>query len=94
MSSLSNIREHVFGLFYVMTEGADQAAGSKIFSMTLLTIDLFDLVAVIADQLRLFLPYLCFFVLAVVMVIAAITDAIYVVKLSLDGVVTIIWPLK
>ena len=54
----------------------------------------FDLVAVLTDQLRRWVPYICFYVLAVVLVIAAITDAMYVVKLFHDGVVTTIWPLK
>ncbi|KAJ1482504.1 hypothetical protein T484DRAFT_1803840 [Baffinella frigidus] len=92
--SFESTKEHVFALFYLMTEGADQADGSKIFSMLLLTIDMFDLVAVLTDLLREWVPYMCFYVLAVVLVIAAITDAIYVVKLFSDGVLTIIWPLK
>ncbi|KAJ1484657.1 hypothetical protein T484DRAFT_2494081 [Baffinella frigidus] len=117
--TFESMQEHMFGLFYVLTEGADGSNdGSKVFSMLLLTIDMlqvvrtlgtirfgwtvesqallrwFDLIALITDQLRRWVPYVCFYVLAVVLVIAAMADAIYVVKLFRDGVLAVIWPLR
>jgi hypothetical protein len=56
--------------------------------------DRFDLVAVVADQVRQWVPYLCHYLLACLLVFVASTDALYMVKTARDGVITLNWPLK
>ena len=46
---------------------------------------------VVADQ---WVPYLCHFLLAVVLVFVASADAMYMVQKAIDGVLTLNWPLK
>eukprot|EP00290_Baffinella_frigidus_P018838 CAMPEP_0180198638 /NCGR_PEP_ID=MMETSP0987-20121128/5287_1 /TAXON_ID=697907 /ORGANISM="non described non described, Strain CCMP2293" /LENGTH=480 /DNA_ID=CAMNT_0022153679 /DNA_START=127 /DNA_END=1566 /DNA_ORIENTATION=+ len=95
----ANDASKIFSMLLLVIDGVQvvRVVGNIRYGWTVQSQDFLrwlDLVAVITDQLRRFVPYVCFYVLAVVLVIAAITDAMYVMKLFRDGVLTIIWPLK
>ena len=44
--------------------------------------------------MRQWVPYLCHYLLAVVLVFFASADAMYMVQKAMDGVLTLNWPLK
>ena len=46
------------------------------------------------DQVRQWVPFLCHYLLACLLVLVAIADAVYMIKTSRDGVVALVWPLK
>jgi len=39
-------------------------------------------------------PYLCHYLLAVILVFCATIDAMYMIQKAMDGVLTLNWPLK
>ncbi|KAJ1484622.1 hypothetical protein T484DRAFT_2492966 [Baffinella frigidus] len=53
----------------------------------------FDLVAVVVDQVRQWVPDLYFYILACVLVVVASADSVLITKMTRDGVLAV-WPLK
>jgi len=54
----------------------------------------FDLVAVVRDQVRQWVPFVCFYILAALLVIVAVFDSVFIIKMTRDGVLNGVWPLK
>jgi hypothetical protein len=54
----------------------------------------FDLVAVVVDQVRQWVPDLYFYILACVLVVVACADSVFIIKRTRDGVLAAVWPLK
>ena len=52
----------------------------------------FDLVALIVDQLRAWVPDVCFYILACVLVLVASADSVFISNITRDAAV--VWPLK
>ena len=46
------------------------------------------------DLVRQWVPYLCFFLLACVLVLAASADSVFIIKMTREGVLSAAWPLK
>ncbi|KAJ1486742.1 hypothetical protein T484DRAFT_1788766, partial [Baffinella frigidus] len=82
-ATLRAAKDQIFSLSYLLTEGAGKRSSPR-----------FDLVAVVADQIRQWVPFLFLYILACLLVIAMLVDAGYIMKITRDGVLSVTWPLK
>lgn len=54
----------------------------------------FDLVAVATDQVRQWVPFLVLYIVACLLVVGMAGNAMYVVKITREGILGVLWPLK
>lgn len=114
------MKDCIFGLFYTMTEGADDEVGVWRYRWAVIslfldglqvlrsmtnpkfgwseastgTMKIVDLVYFLLSIVQKVIPAWVFYILAVILSLLAIMDAIYVTKLFKDGHMKIFWPLR